>query len=100
MTDDDIARRLDRMIAILQLANHDAIEKARATIRADTLNAAILDTAADWTPSGKLSTAVQRKEKGQSARTIARRIAALVDQGAVEKSGAGPSTKYKTTGLV
>jgi hypothetical protein len=40
------------------------------------------------------------KKTGDSKRTIERRIGALVDQGALERIGAGPSTAYNATGLV
>lgn len=100
MTNEDIVARLDRISAILRLAHYGEIERARESIRADNLNAAILDTATGWTPAGELTKSVQKLEKGQSPRTISRRIAALVDQGALERTGATAATKYRATGLV
>jgi hypothetical protein len=101
MADEETLRRLDKMVAILQLAHHDEIEHARERIRSDDLNAAILDAAARKTPAGKLTTAARAAAKGSpSARTIQRRIASLVDQGALEQSGAGGSVSYEATGLV
>ena len=99
MTDEDIGRRLDTIIAILQLAHRDAIENARTAIREDNVNAAILDAATKWTPAGKLTQAVKQKTK-QSSATIGRRLARLVDQGVLEKSGGGPTTAYRATGVV
>jgi Fic family protein len=99
MTNEDIARRLDAIIGILQLAHRDEIERARNTIRADRVNAAILDYSKAWTPAGKLMTAVKNKTK-QSGATINRRIGELLAVGVLEKRGGGPSTEYKATGLI
>lgn len=99
VTNDDVAAKLDRIAALLQLAHRDAIEGARNEIRADKVNAAILDATAKLTPSGKVVSEV-KKRTGQSPATIGRRIAALLDQGAIEKHGAGPSTQYRSTGLI
>lgn len=96
---DDLAARLDRIAAILQLAHSDAIESARASIRADKVNAAILDATTKLTPAGKVAAEAKRKT-GQSPATIARRIAALIEQGALEKQGGGPATEYRATGLI
>jgi Fic family protein len=90
---------LDRNAALLQLAHRDAIERARMSIRADKVNAAILSATAKLTPAGKVTAEVKRKT-GQSPATINRRIGTLIEQGAVEKHGAGPATQYKATGLV
>lgn len=99
MADEDIARRLDTIIAILQLAHRDAIENARTAIRDDKVNAAILDVATKWTPAGKLTSAVKQKTR-QSSATIGRRLATLVDESVLEKSGGGPTTAYRATGLI
>jgi DNA-binding transcriptional ArsR family regulator len=100
MTNEDIVRRLDKLIAILQLAHHEDIEGGRARIRQNETNAAILElTATQKAPAGKLIQAVKKKT-GESERTITRRITSLVDQGALERSGGGPTTAYKATGLV
>lgn len=99
MADEDIVRRLDTVIAILQLAHRDEIESARSAIRSDKVNATILDMTTERTPAGKLAKAVGQKTK-QSPATISRRLATLVEQGALEKSGGGPTTAYRATGLV
>ena len=94
MADDEILRRLDRMIAILQLANHADIEEGRARIRADDLNAGILEAAAKEIAAGKLIDVARCGAKGSPSKpTVQRRIAALVDQGALERIGAGPATR-------
>jgi hypothetical protein len=99
MTNEDIEQRLNTIIAILQLAHRDAIENARKAIRGDKVNAAILDATTKWTPAGKVTSAVRQKTK-QSSATIGRRLATLVDQGVLDKSGGGPTTTYRATGLV
>jgi Fic family protein len=98
-TNDDLAAKLDRIAALLQFAHRDAIEGARNEIRADKVNAAILDVTTKLTPSGKVVAEVKKKT-GQSPATIGRRIASLLNQGAIEKHGAGPSTQYRATGLI
>jgi Fic family protein len=99
MTNEDISRRLDTIIAILQLAHRDDIESARTTIRSDKVNTAILDSTKFWTPAGKLTSAVKGKTK-QSPATINRRITDLIALGVLEKQGGGPSTEYRSTGLI
>jgi Fic family protein len=98
-TNDEIAARLDKIAALLQLAHRDAIESARASIRSDKVNAAILGATAKLSPAGKVLAQVKKKT-GQSPATIGRRIAVLVEQGAVEKHGGGPATQYRATGLI
>jgi Fic family protein len=98
-TDEDLVRRLDTIIAILQLAHRDEIESARATIRSDKVNTTILDGTKTWTPAGKLTSAVKAKTK-QSPATINRRIADLLGLGVLEKQGGGPATEYRATGLI
>jgi hypothetical protein len=61
MAEDAVVERLDRLTAILQLAHKDALDRARASIRADKVNAAILDGAKKWTAAGKLKAAVMKK---------------------------------------
>lgn len=101
MEDREVIRRLDKMVAILQLAHHEQIEQARVRIRADELNAAILDAAVKRIAAGSLTAAVRKAvKKAPSERTVARRVAALVDQGALEQFGAGSKVFYQVTGLV
>ena len=99
MTQDVVVERLDRLISVLQLAHADSIAGARATIRSDKVNAALLDAAAKWTPAVKLQTTVASKTKA-SKRTIQERIADLVLRGVLEKRGATRTTEYKASGLI
>ena len=99
MTNEDLADRLDKIIAILQLAHRDEIDNARATIRSDKVNAAILDSSRAWTPAGKLTSVVKSKTN-QSGATINRRINELIAMGVLEKQGGGPATQYRASGLI
>jgi hypothetical protein len=97
--DDEILARLDRLVAIQLLVHRETLESARASIRADPVNAAILDATSKLTPAGTVVAGVKKKT-GQSPATINRRIAALMDFGLVERQGGGPATQYRSTGLV
>lgn len=99
MADDAIVQRLDKLVAIMQLAHKEAIDQARDRILSDKANKAILDAASDWTPAGTLKKAVMQKTK-QSQPTVERRIADLVAQGVLDKQGGGGSVSYKTAGLI
>jgi Fic family protein len=99
MDDDAVITRLDRIIAVLKLANRDAIEATRNEILSDRVNREILGGTSNWTAAGKLQTAVARKT-GASTRTVRDRLADLVSDGLLEKRGGGPTTEYRTTGLI
>jgi hypothetical protein len=99
MATDAIVQRLDKLIAILQLAHQDAVEAARERILADKVNKVILELTANWTTAGNLKKAAMQKTK-QSQPTVERRIAGLVGQGVLEKQGAGGNVSYKSTGLI
>lgn len=100
MTNEDIVDRLDTVIAVFKLAHRDQIDDARAVIRADKVKAAILDHAADdWVPAGELNAAVVKETK-QSGSTVKRRVAELLSDGVLKKSGSGPTIAYKATGLI
>ena len=99
MSDADIIQRLDTLIAITRLAYADRIEQVRQETRADAVNSAILDAAADWIGAGELKSEVARTTS-QSGRTVARRVSDLLADGILAQQGAGPAVRYRTTGLV
>jgi hypothetical protein len=100
VVDVEVLQRLDRIVAILQLAFHEPIEAAKATIRADPVYAALLDACADdWRPAGQLQSEVS-KATGKNIRTIQRRIADLVDRKALDQRGGGRTVDYKASGLL
>lgn len=100
MAEELIAEKLDTVIALLQLAFHDQIERARQQIRSDPVAAAILDHAdGEGIEAGQLQARVAEQTK-QSSRTVRRRIAALVEQKALVQLGSGPATRYRSTNLI
>jgi Fic family protein len=96
---DEVLQRLDKIIAILQIAHKDEIERARNEINGDNVDAAILKVATKATPAGKLVKSVETKTK-QTKRNVQRHVAELIERGLLEKSGSGTATTYKTTGLI
>jgi DNA-binding transcriptional ArsR family regulator len=98
-TNEDVIERLDKIAAILKLAHRADIESARTSIRADRVSAEILDMTSDWVAAGKLKSSVIMKTK-QSKPTVERRIASLVEHGALERRGAGSASGYRSTGLI
>lgn len=99
MADQDILRRLDRLIGILELAHREDIESSREAIRSNKTYAAVLALTTTEAPAGKLTKAVQQKT-GESLKTVQRRIADLIEIGALERTGVGGNTKYQATGMV
>ena len=59
----EVLQRLDRIIAILQIAHKDPLDRAREEVAADKVDAAILSLAAKETPAGKLVKAVEAKDQ-------------------------------------
>ena len=95
-----VVGRLDRLISLFRLVHADALAAARTRIRDDEANAAILDaTDSRWVAAGTLRDQVVRKT-GLKQAAVRARIADLVDAGALEREGGGPTTKYRSTGLV
>jgi predicted HTH transcriptional regulator len=99
MSDDALEVRLDKLIALFQLAFQSEIAEARRAILQDPVNEAILSLM-DETPisAGELKARTKAKT-GQSDRTIERRVADLVNQGALSQLGSGPRVTYRSTGL-
>jgi hypothetical protein len=96
---EELIERVDRLTALMRIAHADAIDRMRVKIRSDKLNAAILDGTRNWTPAGKLKTAVTKKT-GSGASTFSAHVAELLDGGFLEKRGGGSNTEYKATGLI
>ena len=58
------SERLDRIAAILTLANRSAIAEAKRDIRKDELNVAILDAcSSEWVPAGEIWGKFQKKNQ-------------------------------------
>jgi hypothetical protein len=96
----EVLKRLDTLIAIMQLAFRNQLDAARQQITADPISAEILEISAnDWVEAGELKRRVALGTK-QSERTVARRIATLVAQRALDQSGSGSRVRYRATGLI
>lgn len=99
MADAEVLERLDRIVAILKIANAEAIDAASKRIRGDAVSAAVLEAvAAGPIGAGELRARVS-KETGQSERTVARRVASLIAMGALDQSGSGPTVCYQSAGI-
>lgn len=98
MADPEFLERLDLIQATLRLAFRPQIDRAQEEIRADDVNAAILDATDEWIGSSKLQNVVAAKTK-RSERTVRTRLAELVDQGILAVRGEG-RPEYRRTGLV
>lgn len=100
MADAEVVERLDLMVAILQLAHHDAIERARKELRSDALTAAVLEACSeDWVRSGDMQKSVAATAS-VGERTVRVRLAELVTRRAIARRGAGRNTEYRSMGLV
>jgi hypothetical protein len=96
----EITRRLDRVIAILQLAYREQIDATRNEIQADQVNAAILElVATDWVPAGTIKESVMGSTE-QGSRTIERRLAKLAAMGVIEQDGTGSRIRYRSSGVL
>src|SRR5687767_6438835 len=99
MGDDEILRRLASIQAILRLAFAPQLAQAHEAIRADEINAAILDAADDWIGSSALQRKVANRT-GKSTRAVRGRLPELAAQGILEVGGSEGRPEYKRTGLV
>jgi hypothetical protein len=94
-----IEQKLDLLISLLRIAHSGPIEVAREQLRADETSWAILEAArGGWIDAGILKKKVT-SVSGTSNPTIVRRIAELVEIGALERAGAGGHVRYRTTSL-
>jgi hypothetical protein len=98
-TEGPLLERLDRLTGLLELALAPQIEAGRKAVRADQVDAAILDNAAgDWKPAAKLQQAVSKKT-GKKTRAIQDHIGNLVERGFLQRKNAGSKTVYRATGV-
>jgi hypothetical protein len=95
---DAIEQKLDLLIALTRVSVRDRLESELRGIREDPVRAAILERVDDWVSAGELKKSV-RAATGQSEMTVKRRIADLVSLGALLRAGAGPSVRYRSSGL-
>ena len=96
-----VSEKLDRVAALLALANREAIAQAKTEIREDQLSSAIIDNCPpDWTAGPDIWKKIPKSAKTASARTFNRRLGDLVSEGALYRQGKGAGVKYRPTGLV
>lgn len=96
--DEEIVERLDKVIALLQLAHADSIDATSNRIRSDKVYAAILDSTESWTAASKVQAAA--KKAGAARSTTSKKIVELIALGLLEKRGGGSTMAYRSTGLV
>lgn len=92
--------RLDRILAVLQLAHYDAIQRASSAVRRDPISAAILDVCSDdWVPASEVRTRVSQ-QTGAAAGTVKTRIAQLIARRALFEHGSTTDRAYRSSNLV
>lgn len=99
MSDEEVLRRLDKIQATLQLAFAPQLADARAAIRADDVNEAILDLTEDWIGTSELQARVGKKT-GKGARAVRDRFPALLAKGVLEARGSEARREFRRMGLV
>jgi hypothetical protein len=99
MVNEEVLDRLDLIQATLQLAFKPELDKARSSIRADAVNAAILDETEEWVASPKLQERAAQ-HAGASTRTVRTRLPELVAQRVLSVRGTERALEYRRTGLV
>jgi hypothetical protein len=99
ITDPQVVERLELIQATLQMAFKPELDQARKLIRADSVNAAILDETEDWIPSKNLQDRVAKKAD-TSARTVRARLPELVEQRVLASRGTERALEYRRTGLI
>ena len=96
----EVLKRLDTIVDVLQLAFKERIDVARQQIVNDPVAAEILEIASsDWVDAGEIKSRVAQATN-QSVKTVERRIAALVAQRVLERTGSGPRVRYRAAGLI
>jgi hypothetical protein len=101
MGDKEVVDKLDTIIGLLHLAFADSLQRARDELLKDRATAAILaalDSASD-VPANELMSQV-KAAAGQKDRAIQARLANLIAQRIVIRTGAGVKTTYRSSGLI
>jgi hypothetical protein len=95
----EIIVRLDRIHAILAIAFAEQVTEFGERIRADKVNAAVLDAATDWIGSSELQKKVAAKAS-TSTRTVRDRLGQLATQRVLEVRGPEARPEYRVTGVI
>jgi len=100
MDEGPLGAKLDKLIGLFRLAFREEIAEAREAILRDPVAGAILESVGDEPMgAGELKSQVTALT-GQSARTVERRLADLVAQGALTQTGSGGRVTYRSSGLL
>ena len=87
------------MISLLRISYRDPIEAAREELLSDRVKKEILTASRrGWIDAGALKKVAMAKSKA-SKPTVERRIAELLELGALERTGAGGHVTYRSTSL-
>lgn len=101
MTDavaEELARKLDLLIALTRVSVKDALEAERSALEADQVAKEVLATAEVWIGAGALQERVAERT-GQSTKTVRRRMADLLARGVLIKQVEGRTVSYRSSGL-
>ncbi len=91
--------KLDLIISLMRIAHREPIEAVRSEVLSDKVQREILIAARrDWIEAGALKKAAMAKSKA-SKPTVERRIAELLELGALARTGAGGHVSYRATSL-
>ncbi len=95
-----LIERVERLTQVIELALAPQLETARAALRANPVDAAILDSGSNgWKPAAKLLAEVEAKT-GKKKSAVHDRIATLSQRGFLEKQGGGPTTEYRSSEVI
>ena len=98
-TDPELLERLDRIEQILAVAFAEQLDGFRASIRSDSVNAAILDTATDWIGSTELQKKVAQAVS-MSTRSVRDRFPDLIARRVLQVRGSDARPEYRATGVI
>lgn len=91
--------KLDLLISLQRIAHRESILVVREEVLSDKVNAALMQSARrGWKEAGELKS-LAAKSSGASKPTVERRIAELVELGALERLGSGAAVSYRATSL-
>lgn len=97
---DEVIDRLDQLILLFRAAFDEEIGAYRDQLRSDPVVDAILDwLGSDPIASGDLKRAVA-KSADVSEKTVQRALLMLADRGVIRAHGQGPSTTYRSVGVL
>lgn len=94
----EVINRLDQVIAILKLANQEAIERTWERIKKDDVSKSLLELSDGTLESGELQKRVTEATK-KSTRTVQYKIGELVQLGALRSIRKGAKIYYQKSEL-